>query len=117
MTRNNYATSKFMFCPSDRLDTKAGQLSTSSSGHCPVEFLLHNNNTNLAFQCQKHSRPTQLVTDSWIYDFIENLFRVSLLLKRYNLFDTIFLTLFSVLILTDDAILCSLPFHGHLNND
>jgi hypothetical protein len=29
------------FCPSDRLDTKAGQLSTSSSGHCPVavEFL------------------------------------------------------------------------------
>ena len=46
------------FCPSDRLDTKAGQLSTSSSGHChvhAVEFLLqHNNNTNLAFQCQKH---------------------------------------------------------------
>jgi hypothetical protein len=39
-------------------------LSTSSTGHCPVEFLLqHNNNTNLAFQCQKHSRPTQLVSD------------------------------------------------------
>jgi hypothetical protein len=35
----------------------------------------------------------------WIYDFIENLFRVILLWKRYNLFNTIFLTLFPVFIL------------------
>ena len=40
----------------------------------------------------------------WIYDFVENLFHVSLLLKRYNLFDTIFLILRPVSILTDNAI-------------
>ena len=53
--RISFKYSVLAFCPSDRLDTKAGQLSTSSSGHCPVEFLLqYNNNTNLAFQYQKH---------------------------------------------------------------
>ena len=43
----------------------------------------------------------------WIYDFVENLLHVSLLLKRYNLFDTIFLILFPVSILTYDAIVKS----------
>jgi hypothetical protein len=43
----------------------------------------------------------------WIYDFVENLLHVSLLLKWYNLFDTIFLILFPVSILTDDAIVKS----------
>jgi hypothetical protein len=39
----------------------------------------------------------------WTYDFVENLFHVSLLLKRYNVFNTIFLILFPISILTDDA--------------
>ena len=60
MTRNNYAESKFMFCQfligfRLSLTQRQDKISTSSSGHCPVEFLLqHNNNTNLAFQRQKH---------------------------------------------------------------
>ena len=56
----------WLFVPQTGLTQRhPDKISTSSSGHCPVEFLLqHNNNINLAFQCQKHSRPTQLVTDS-----------------------------------------------------
>jgi hypothetical protein len=52
----------------------------------------------------------------WKNDFVENLFHVSLLLKRYNLFDTIFLILLPVSILTDDAIVVAVTVYdktGH----
>jgi hypothetical protein len=64
---------------------------------------------NKAHQLHSPKHVTSFVRDSnghkvhffqcqflWIYDFVKNLFHVILLLKRYNLFDTIFLILFPV---------------------